>query len=44
MASFKFLHTADVHLDSPLRGLSRYEGVPARRNSDCDAHSAEQSR
>jgi DNA repair exonuclease SbcCD nuclease subunit len=29
MASFKFLHTADVHLDSPLRGLSRYEGVPA---------------
>ena len=29
MASFKFLHAADVHLDSPLRGLSRYEGVPA---------------
>lgn len=26
--SFKFLHTADIHLDSPLRGLSRYEGVP----------------
>lgn len=25
---FKFLHTADIHLDSPLRGLSRYEGVP----------------
>ena len=28
MAVFKFLHTADIHLDSPLRGLSRYEGVP----------------
>jgi len=28
MTNFKFLHTADIHLDSPLRGLSRYEGVP----------------
>jgi len=28
MTSFKFLHTADIHLDSPLRGLARYEGVP----------------
>jgi DNA repair exonuclease SbcCD nuclease subunit len=28
MSTFKFLHTADIHLDSPLRGLSRYEGVP----------------
>jgi exonuclease SbcD len=26
---YKFLHAADIHLDSPLRGLSRYEGVPA---------------
>ena len=24
----KFIHAADVHLDSPLRGLSRYEGAP----------------
>jgi DNA repair exonuclease SbcCD nuclease subunit len=24
----KFLHSADVHLDSPLRGLERYEGAP----------------
>lgn len=24
----KFLHTADLHLDSPLRGLARYEGAP----------------
>jgi exonuclease SbcD len=28
MTTFKFLHAADIHLDSPLRGLSRYEGVP----------------
>jgi DNA repair exonuclease SbcCD nuclease subunit len=26
---FKFLHVADIHLDSPLRGLERYEGAPA---------------
>lgn len=25
---FRFLHAADIHLDSPLRGLSRYEGAP----------------
>ena len=25
---FKFIHTADIHLDSPLRGLSRYDGAP----------------
>lgn len=25
---FKFIHAADVHLDSPLRGLDRYEGAP----------------
>ena len=24
----KFLHAADAHLDSPLRGLERYEGAP----------------
>ncbi len=28
---FKFIHAADVHLDSPLRGLERYEGAPADR-------------
>src|SRR4051812_45976787 len=27
-AMFKFLHCADIHLDSPLRGLDRYEGAP----------------
>jgi DNA repair exonuclease SbcCD nuclease subunit len=25
---FKFLHAADLHLDSPLHGLERYEGAP----------------
>ncbi len=24
----KFIHAADVHLDSPLHGLERYEGAP----------------
>lgn len=28
MPSFKFIHAADVHLDSPLSGLERYEGAP----------------
>jgi DNA repair exonuclease SbcCD nuclease subunit len=27
----KFIHAADLHLDSPLRGLSRYEDAPAER-------------
>jgi exonuclease SbcD len=31
MPSFKFFHAADIHLDSPLRGLSRYEGVPVEQ-------------
>lgn len=25
---FKFLHAADIHLDSPLRGLGRYDDAP----------------
>ena len=25
---FQFLHAADLHLDSPLKGLQRYEGAP----------------
>jgi len=28
MANFRFLHVADIHLDSPLTGLARYEGLP----------------
>lgn len=26
----KFIHAADIHLDSPLRGLDRYEGAPVQ--------------
>lgn len=29
--SFRFLHAADLHIDSPLRGLSRYAGAPVER-------------
>jgi exonuclease SbcD len=28
---FKFLHAADIHLDSPMRRLDRYHGAPAER-------------
>lgn len=28
MSSFRFLHAADIHLDSPLSGLSRYDSLP----------------
>ena len=28
---FKFLHAADIHLDSPLQGLQLYEGAPVDR-------------
>jgi DNA repair protein SbcD/Mre11 len=28
MTEFRFLHAADIHLDSPLHGLSRYDGLP----------------
>ena len=27
----RFIHAADLHLDSPLRGLARYEGAPVER-------------
>lgn len=27
----RFLHAADLHIDSPLRGLEAYEGAPAER-------------
>ena len=27
----KFIHAADLHIDSPLRGLDRYDGAPADR-------------
>lgn len=28
ITDFRFLHAADIHLDSPLNGLSRYDGLP----------------
>lgn len=28
---FRFLHAADIHLDSPLRGLGAYENAPAEQ-------------
>jgi DNA repair exonuclease SbcCD nuclease subunit len=31
VTSLKLLHAADLHLDSPLRGLDRYDGAPAER-------------
>lgn len=27
----RFIHTADLHVDSPLRGLGRFEGAPLDR-------------
>ena len=31
LTSFRFIHTADIHLDSPLRGLAGQEGGAAER-------------
>jgi DNA repair protein SbcD/Mre11 len=31
MAELKVVHAADLHLDSPLRGLERYEGAPVEQ-------------
>lgn len=28
---FQFIHAADIHLDSPLKGLERYDGAPVER-------------
>ncbi|CAN7597607.1 DNA repair exonuclease [Variovorax paradoxus] len=28
---FKFIHAADLHIDSPMRGLSAYDGAPLER-------------
>lgn len=29
--AFSFIHAADLHLDSPFKGLERYEGAPEER-------------
>jgi DNA repair protein SbcD/Mre11 len=31
LLEFKFIHTADIHLDSPLRVLEKYEGAPVEK-------------
>ncbi len=31
MTSFRFVHTADIHLDSPLKGLADHEGRASER-------------
>lgn len=31
MRSFRFIHTSDIHLDSPLKGLSGHQGAAAER-------------
>lgn len=31
MTEFRFLHTADIHLDSPLRGLAGHDGQTAEK-------------
>ena len=28
---FRFIHAADIHLDSPMRGLSSYETAPVEQ-------------
>ena len=39
---FKFLHAADIHLDSPLRGLERYEGAPVETIRQATRHACAQ--
>jgi exonuclease SbcD len=34
----KFLHAADIHLDSPLHGLERYEGAPVEELRGATRH------
>ena len=38
---FKFIHAADIHLDSPLRGLSRYQSAPAESIRDASRRAFE---
>lgn len=39
--SVKFLHAADVHLDSPLRGLERFEDAPVEAIRGATRHALE---
>src|SRR6476659_9261855 len=37
----RFLHAADLHLDSPLRDLEKYEGAPVERIRDASRRALE---
>ncbi|HEY4105007.1 MAG TPA: metallophosphoesterase [Polyangiaceae bacterium] len=37
----KFVHAADLHLDSPLSGLSKYEGAPVEQIRGATRHALE---
>jgi DNA repair exonuclease SbcCD nuclease subunit len=37
----KLVHAADLHLDSPLRGLERYEGAPVEQMRGATRHALE---
>ncbi|MSW93237.1 MAG: DNA repair exonuclease, partial [Actinobacteria bacterium] len=37
----KVLHAADLHIDSPLRGLTRYEGAPVEEMQLAARHATE---
>lgn len=37
----KLVHAADLHIDSPLRGLDRYEGAPVERLRGATRHALE---
>lgn len=41
MAGFRFLHCADIHLDSPLRGLASYPGAPVAQVRSATRHALE---
>lgn len=38
---FKFIHAADIHLDSPLIGLESYEGAPTEEIRSASRHALE---
>lgn len=42
MKRFSFVHCADLHLDSPLRGLPAYEGAPIKKIRLCSRSALEQ--
>jgi len=31
MSMVRFVHAADIHLDSPLKGLEKYESAPVEK-------------